>query len=53
MSVQQDQSKKCLKVVRVNSILNNSESKIFVKFCEALKLKSITKNYTIEMIEHV
>lgn len=40
-------------MVRVNSILNNSESKILVKFCEALKLDNISKNYTIEMIEHV
>lgn len=42
-----------LRVVRVNSILNNSENKIFVKFCEALKVDNVTKNYTIEMIEHV
>lgn len=44
---------KHLKVVRVNSILNNSEPKILQKFCEALNLKSVDKNYTIEMIEMV
>ena len=40
-----------LKIVRVNSILNNSESKILTKFCEALKLKASAKNYTVEMID--
>lgn len=47
-----DQLKK-LKVVRVNSILNNSEAKIMQKFCEALNFKSGNTQYTIEMIEHV
>lgn len=42
-----------LEVVRVNSILNNSEGKILQKFCEALNLKAAGKNYTIEMIEMV
>ena len=40
-----------LKIVRVNSILNNSEAKILTKFCEALKLKANAKNYTVEMID--
>ena len=49
----QQKEQRQLKIVRVNSILNNSEGKILAKFCEALRLKSITKNYTIEMIEMV
>jgi hypothetical protein len=38
-------------LVRVNSILNNSESKILQKFCEALNMKNQRdKNQTVEMI---
>jgi hypothetical protein len=48
-----DQTKK-LKVVRVNSILNNTEAKIMQKFCEALNFKQgANAQYSIEMIEHV
>lgn len=39
--------------MRVNSILNNSEGKILSKFCEALDMKQVTKNYTVEMIDEV
>ena len=46
----QEVSAKNLKIVRVNSILNNSEGKILQKFCDALKLKSNNKNYSMEMI---
>lgn len=43
-----------LRVIRVNSILNNSESKILQKLCEALKLKAAQKAfYTIEMVDHI
>ena len=50
----QNQNKdKAFKVVRVNSILNNSEGKIFQKFCEALNFKSVQKNYTVEMMDEV
>lgn len=40
--------------MRVNSILNNSESKILQKFCEALNMKHLKdKNQTVEMINQV
>lgn len=43
-----------LKFCRVNSILNNSEPKIFVKFTEALGIKDqANKHQTVEMIETV
>ena len=41
-------------MVLVNSILNNSEQKIFFKFCEALNLKQVAnKNQTVELITEV
>lgn len=46
-------SQKRLKVVRVNSILNNSEGKILQKFCEALNFTQVEKNYSVEMIQEV
>lgn len=46
-----DNNKKYLRIVRVNSILNNSEGKILNKFCEALEMNSSAKGYTIEMID--
>ena len=43
-----------LKIARVNSILNNSESKIFTKFAESLGMKmSMNNNQTVELIEQV
>lgn len=42
-----------LKVVRVNSILNNTESKILQKLHDALDLKGLNGNYTIEIFEQV
>lgn len=51
--IETSENKKHLRVVRVNSILNNSEGKILSKFCEALDMKSVTKNYTVEMIDEV
>lgn len=43
-----------LKFCRVNSILNNSEPKIFVKFTEALGIKDqANKHQTVELIETV
>ena len=43
-----------LKIARVNSILNNSESKIFTKFAECLGLKqALNNNQTVELIEQV
>ena len=51
--MQSNENQKFLRVVRVNSILNNSEAKILAKFCEALDMKSVSKNYTIEMIDEV
>ena len=47
------ETQKFLKVVRVNSILNNSEGKILQKFCEALNFTNVEKNYSIEMIESI
>ena len=51
--IQTNEDKKQLKIVRVNSILNNSEAKIMLKFCDALGMKQVQKNYTIEMIDEV
>jgi len=43
--------KQQLKVIRVNSTLNNSEPKILLKLCETLGLKHESKSfYTVEMI---
>ena len=35
-----------LKVIRVNSTMNNSEPKMQMKFCEALGLKDFDKQVT-------
>ena len=41
-----------LKVVRVNSILSNSEPKILQKLCEVLKLKENQRQfYTLDMVD--
>ena len=43
-----------LNVIKVNSTLNNSESKILMKLCETLGLKEESKSfYTVEMISHL
>jgi hypothetical protein len=40
-----------LRVVRVNSILSNSETKILTKLCESLKLKHAAKAFhSLEMV---
>ena len=42
------------KVIRVNTTLNKSESKILMKFCETLGLKEESKSfYSTEMTQHV
>ena len=47
------EGKRDLKIARVNSILNNSEAKIFMKFGEALGIKNLNKNQTVELIAEV
>ena len=42
-----------LRIVRVNSILNNTEQKMLTKFFESLNFKSGQKSYHIEMINEV
>ena len=43
-----------LKVIRVNSILSNSEAKILLKLCESLQLKHVSQAFqTLEMMNHI
>eukprot|EP00347_Sterkiella_histriomuscorum_P007842 403347358 len=43
-----------LKVIRVNSILCNSESKILQKLCESLDLKHVSQQFhSLEMMDHI
>jgi hypothetical protein len=41
-------------MIRVNSILNNSENKIFIKFCECINYKEYSEKkleYSLDMVE--
>ena len=49
---EEEESPKELRVVRVNSILNNTEQKMLTKFFESLNIKG-QKSYHIEMIKEV
>ena len=43
-----------LKVIRVNSIMSNSEAKILIKLCESLQLKQFSSAFqSLEMINHI
>lgn len=43
-----------LKVIRVNSILSNSEAKILLKLCESLQLKQFSSAFhSLEMINYI
>ena len=42
-----------IKVVKVNSTLNNSENKIQNKFCEALGLKDCKQLTSVEMLKKI
>lgn len=49
--MQKDQVGSELRVIRVNSILSNSETKILIKLCESLRLKQQQKGFhSLEMI---
>ncbi len=43
-----------LKVIRVNSILSNSEAKILLKLCESLNLKHVSQAFhSLEMVNYI